>query len=53
MGFGILMRGISHISHLFRAGRLRNVHAEQFHISPSPSESPDPVGGCGGGAGGT
>lgn len=38
---------------MFKAGWLRKVHAEQFHCSPSPSESPDPdVGGWTGGAGG-
>lgn len=42
--------GISQHSHLFRAGWLRNVQAEQFQGSPSPSES---CSGWGGGAGGT
>lgn len=42
--------GISQHSHLFRAGWFRNVQAEQFQGSPSPSES---CSGWGGGAGGT
>ena len=48
-----VIRGISQHSHLFNAGWFRNVHAEQFHCSPSPSESPDPMIGCRGGGGGT
>lgn len=47
-----LILGISQHSHLFKAGWFRRVQAEQLHCSPSPSESPDPVGGCWGGAGG-
>ena len=48
-----VIRGISQHSHLFNAGWFKKVHAEQFHCSPSPSESPDPMIGCRGGGGGT
>lgn len=44
--------GISQHSHLFKAGWLRKVHAEQLHCSPSPSESPEPDKPWTGGAGG-
>ena len=49
----VVILGISQHSHLFNAGWFKNVQAEQFHCSPSPSESPDPMMGCRGGGGGT
>lgn len=52
IGDPTFIRGISQHSHLFRAGWLRNVQAEQLHCSPSASESPEFTIGWLGGAGG-